>query len=148
MTAPTREPTPDQLRSMAFVDGELPPADRRAFAERLQREPDLAREVAELQGLALLARQMAPPEPQDHEWERLRVDPWHRLCTRGGVALLVGGLATEVGLLLTGLQARFGEDALVLTGGASLIGFGLLLVGALRWRRRNEPFDPYVHVRR
>ncbi|QDU68097.1 hypothetical protein [Engelhardtia mirabilis] len=141
-------PTPDQLKAMAYVDGELPAGEWAEFESRLRREPSLAREVAELQGLALLARQMAPPEPQDHEWERLRADPWHRLFTRGGLALLLGGLGTEAALLLLGIQNEVGEHALLFSGGAGLAGFVMLLAAALRWRTRNLPFDPYVHVRR
>ena len=148
MSSEKREPSPDQLRAMAYVDGELRDPERGEFEARLRVEPALARGVAELRGLDLLARQMAPPEPQDHEWTRLRADPWHRLLTRGGVALLLGGCAVEVVLILVGLQAGIGERGLLISGAAIVVGFVMLLAAALRWRRRNLPYDPYVHVHR
>jgi anti-sigma factor RsiW len=143
-----RAPTPDQLLAMAYADGQLEPGARAAFEQRLAHEPALAAEVTDLRRIALLARALAPPEPQDHEWRRLRADPWHRLLTRGGTLLLVVGLSLELILLLTGTQDRLGAEALLLTGGAGVIGFLLLLTAAWRWRARNLPYDPYVEVQR
>lgn len=64
MTAPEREPTPGQLLSMAYVDGELAEPARREFEDRQRREPELAREVAELKALKLLVGSTRP-EAQD-----------------------------------------------------------------------------------
>lgn len=149
MSAVQRDPTADELLAMAYVDGELDAEAARAFERRMLDEPELAREVAELRRLEVLARTLAPPEPQDGEWARLRADPVHRVLTRLGAVLLVGGLGVEVALGLTGLleHTRVGRLILV-TGLASLAGFTMLLIAALRWRRRNLPYDPYVKVRR
>ena len=66
-----REPSADELLAMAYADGELLGTERAHFEQRLAAEPALAREVAQLKRLEVLARHAAPPEPMDHEWERL-----------------------------------------------------------------------------
>ena len=148
MSVEEREPTADQLLAMAYADGELDPESRADFERRMASEPTLAREVAEIRKLELLARAVAPAEPQDHEWARLEVDPWHRLLTRGGLALFLGGITLEVALLLLGVQERLGGSMSVASGSAILVGFTMLLLAALRWRKRTLPYDPYVEVKR
>lgn len=148
MSVEEREPTADQLLAMAYADGQLDPESRADFERRMASEPTLAREVAEIRKLELLARAVAPAEPQDHEWARLEVDPWHRLLTRGGLALFLGGITLEVALLLLGVQERLGGSMSVASGSAILVGFTMLLLAALRWRKRTLPYDPYVEVKR
>ena len=134
---------------MAFVDGELEPAAHAAFAARLATKPTLAREVAELRGLAIAAREMAPPEPADHEWQRLRGEDAHRLGLGLGIsALFVGGL------VLVGWAVLWVRQSEALPGPVRwalyLIIFGgtVLFLTVLRARLRTLPLDPYTHVRR
>ena len=63
-----REPSADELTAMAYADGELSGAERAAFEQRLAAEPDLGRAVSDYRELEIMARQLAPPEPADHEW--------------------------------------------------------------------------------
>ena len=145
----TTPPTRDELLAMAFVDGELTPEAEREFRDRLAHEEHLAREVAELQGLALIARQAAPPEPQDHEWRRLEADPVHVGGTRVGFALLAAA-----GLGLSG----WGAFAVATAEGLELLpkllvlglvaGFAVLFLVVLRARMRIAPLDPYTKVQR
>ncbi|GGO85627.1 hypothetical protein GCM10011348_34610 [Marinobacterium nitratireducens] len=51
----------DELQLQAWMDGELPAADRDAFAERLAREPRLQRQAESLQSLDRLLRQAYAP---------------------------------------------------------------------------------------
>jgi anti-sigma factor RsiW len=148
MSPEEREPTPDELLAMAYADGELAPAEATEFERRMRADPALSREVADLRRLELVARAVAPPEPQDAEWNRLRADPWHRLLTRGGAALFVGGLGLEAALALTGLRDGFAGGPLFVSGLVTVAGFALLFTAAWRWRRRNLPYDPYVEVKR
>ena len=60
---PDKDPTTDELKAMAYADGELTDADRTEFEARLATEPALARQVSEYRALEIIARQMAPPEP-------------------------------------------------------------------------------------
>lgn len=148
MNARESEPSADELLAMAYVDGELDPERRAAFAARLEREPLLAKEVAELQAIELLARQAAPPEPADHEWARLEREP----LTRGMSALswiLLG--SAIVGLCAWGVAWIVGCDLaplpkiLVL---ALVAGIVLRFLLAVRQRARTLPLDPYTKVKR
>lgn len=142
------EPTPDELLAMAFVDGELDAAAAARFAERMRREPALAREVALLRGLELVARRMTPPEPADTEWERLARDPLQRGAVRLGFALALAG-AVGLGLWSLLLVAT-SHLALAPRLCVLALGLGLLLVflTVLRARLRTLPYDPYTEVER
>ena len=56
-------PTRIQILTMAYVDGELSEAERLAFQSRLDRDPRLGREVAELRTLNRLLREAQPSGP-------------------------------------------------------------------------------------
>jgi len=148
MTPEERQPTRDELLTMAYVDGELGPDERRELESRMANEPQLVRQVAEYKGLELIARQMAPKEPQDYEWERLARDPAQRSGT------LLGFLALAVGLLgLAGwavFQVAVADIELVpkLLLGSAVGGFTLLFLVVLRARLRLLPTDPYTKVQR
>lgn len=143
-----RAPSRDELLAMAYADGELGPDERRAFESRLAAEPALAREVAELRSLELLARHAAGPEPIDHEWRRIEASP----LTRASLALAwtaigVGALALAGWATLA--VARSGLDRTAKLGLAALgLGFAVLLLLALRARLRTRRYDPYREVRR
>jgi anti-sigma factor RsiW len=150
MRSDEREPTRDELLAMAYADGELDPSARAEFERRLASEPALSREVRDVRALAVLARQVAPPEPQDAEWERLERDLLQRLLHRGGFTLFsLGALATLALVLLRSFGDASWDGVLVpscvccwIAGGAAL------LVAALRWRRRTLQHDPYTDVLR
>jgi len=141
-------PTRDELLVMAYVDDELAAEVRSDFQARLANEPELVRQVAVYQKLEVLARQMAPPEPRDHEWERVREEPLQRAGRPLGSFLLVAGalgLAAWAAVLLLGSGLALWAKICAL---ATVSGFLLLL--ALRWRLRLRlaPYDPYEEVRR
>jgi anti-sigma factor RsiW len=148
MTARDSEPGADELLAMAYVDGELDPASRAAFAARLEREPRLAKEVAELQTIELLARQAAPPEPADHEWARVERSTMSR--TLGPLSwVLLGsaalGLAAWAIVCIADCGLPLVPKVLVL---ALVAGIVLRLVLAVRQRARTLPFDPYTKLKR
>lgn len=148
MKPPDHEPTRDELLAMAYADGELDEDVRRAFEARQKDDRDLARQVAEYQSLALVAREMAAPEPADHEWRRLETD----LLSQAGNGL--GWLLLAVGA--TGLAAwclwdlvHSSMQTLPKVLCLSLVGGGLLLLlTTLRARLRVLPYDPYTKVNR
>jgi anti-sigma factor RsiW len=143
-----REPTRDELLAMAYVDGELAPDACRELEARLAREPDLAREVSAQKRLAVLAREVAPPEPADHEWRRIERSRTHRglfvlawaLIAVGGVGLAVFG---EFELVESTANAWLKVLITVLCAGLLLL-FGL----TLRNRLRTKGLDPYTEVKR
>lgn len=149
MTDREREPTRDELLAMAYVDGELDRATRAEMDRRMASEPALAREVAELKRLEVIARQTAPPEPMDHEWNRLKRGLVHRGGHFVGFLLLALG---SLGLAAWGVIGVLRDEETELTGKVLL---SLLILGALtlflvvlRGRLRTLPYDPYTEVQR
>lgn len=142
------EPTREELSAMAYSDGELAGDARRDFEERLRSEPRLAREVADYRALALVAREMAPPEPMDFEWERLRGDALFSGARRFGWGLFVAGTFGMGGLLLFSvLRAPL---PLLLKVPLLLFAAGgiLLFLSSVHARLRTLPYDPYRRVQR
>ncbi len=148
MTRDDAHPTRDELLVMAYVDDELADEQRNVFQTRLADEPELARQVAVYRKLEVLARQMAPLEPRDHEWQRLREEPEQRHGRPVAWTLVLAG---ALGLVLWIAIFVLGSD---LDPWAKVclcaLGLGVTLLVFLRWRRRLRlaPFDPYTEVRR
>ena len=143
------EPTADQLLAMAYSDGELGGDERAAFQARLARDPELGREVAKHRSLEVLARRLAPPEPMDHEWQRLALDPLQRGAVGFGWLAFGFGAVGLAGLAFWRFVSDDSIDALErLLVAALVVGAGALLAAAVRARYRTLPFDPYRHVQR
>lgn len=142
-------PPPDELLAMAFADGELSPEERLAFEQRMVHEESLARLVAEHLALDVLARRVAPKEPQDHEWERLRLNPLFIGSRSSGWVLLVLGSVATLALTVFGVATNESLSAPTRVGilGA-LLGFLLLFLTVAARRLRTLPLDPYRHVER
>jgi anti-sigma factor RsiW len=148
-TSRDREPTREELLTMAYADGELDDAGRREFEQTLASRPDLGREVVQLQRLHILARNAAGPEPMDFEWARLERDVLHRAGIHGGLALLLIGAvgATGWGLWQIAVEDELGWGLKLLLG--SLIAGALaMLLATVRARLRTIPYDPYTEIKR
>jgi len=143
------EPTKDQLLAMAYADGELEETARKEFEQKLTARPDLAREVSQLNRLQILARQMAGPEPMDHEWTRLARDPLYRTGIGGGLFLLLIGAVGLTGWLGWEIGASEDLDLVVKLLLWALLGGGvLMLLASIRARLRTLPYDPYTEIQR
>lgn len=149
MTGDEREPTRDELLAMAYVDSELDREAREQFEGRLATDRALLREVSELKRLAVIARNSAPPEPMDHEWNRLEGELLH-----GGGSKLAY-LLMLVGTLGIGGWAIFmilADDELELVPkillSCVLGGLAIAFLLTLRARLRTLPHDPYTEVKR
>jgi urease accessory protein UreF len=133
---------------MAYVDDELAAADREELQTRLAREPELARQVASYQKLAVMARQIAPAEPLDLEWDRIQKDPAHR------VGMAMGWTLLGIGILGSAFWYGFSTLISDLSAFEKLIrlapcaGFSLIVL--IRWRDRQKlaPLDPYTDITR
>jgi anti-sigma factor RsiW len=143
-----REPTRDELLAMAYADGELAPEERALFEERLRAEPALAREVAELRRLELLARHAAPPEPMDHEWERLERESGQRGLWSAGWLFFGAGLLGLGAWGLTCLECSQASWVPKLLVPLAILGALLLVAAAVRARARTLRYDPYRDVKR
>jgi anti-sigma factor RsiW len=141
-------PTRDELLVMAYVDDELAEDQRQLLQERLAKEPELAQQVAVYQKLAILANQMAPPEPHDLEWNRLKSDPVHQGTVGLGWILLAGGLIALFALLMALVIDSELSSLIKVLLIAPISGFLLLTLVRLRDRIKLAPFDPYTEVKR
>lgn len=155
MTEPTTSTGPghaaaeDEMLAMAYADGELAPETRLAFETRMRAEPALARLVAEHRALEVLARKVAPPEPQDHEWERLRLSPFFRGSRALGWTLLILGSLLTLALTVWGVSTNEAipiPTRILILG--MLLGFLLLFVTVAARRLRTFDLDPYNNVER
>lgn len=144
-----RAPSKDELLSMAYADGELSPEERLEFEKRLGDEPALARHVAEYLALDVISRRVAPPEPQDHEWARLQLEPLFAGTMSTGWKLVIAGSLATLALTVFGVATNEGLSIFtrlaILT---ALLGFVLLFLTVLIRRLRTFELDPYRHVER
>ena len=143
-----REPTRDELLAMAYADGELDAQARARFEQRLAAEPALAREVADLKRLELLARHAAPPEPMDHEWERLARSSGQRGLWSAGWLLFGAGLLGLAAWGLTCLECAQVSWVPKVLVPLAILGALLLVGAAVRARARTLRYDPYRDVKR
>ncbi len=143
-----RAPTSDELRAMAYADGELPESERKAFEAQLAARSDLRLEVARIHRLDVLARQAAGPEPMDHEWRALRTDSMQRAALGLGWTLFGSGAAVLAALGLWELWSS--EASLLMKSAVSAVtvGFALLLGAAVRARLLTRAYDAYTEIRR
>lgn len=148
MKSSGREPTPDELLTMAYADGELDPAARAAFEARMRSDAALAREVAAQQRLHQLARHAAGPEPMDAEWERIARASGYRASLGIGVSLLTLGSLALAAWAAYALFTSSLEIVPKIALGILIAGLCMLTVRAWLARRRTRPYDPYTEVRR
>jgi anti-sigma factor RsiW len=147
-SAEDKPPSADELFAMAYADGELSSAARADFERRLAREPALTRLVAEQQRFNVLARSVAPPEPQDFEWERLRASGLGRV-QQGSSWAVVGlcalGIVSTLAFLVVASElhwlARVGVAALAFC-------FALAFATTLRAQLKLRAYDPYREIQR
>lgn len=137
-----------RIQMMGFLDGELPPEERREFLERCWEDPELAAELAAYKKINDIADSMRLREPEDFEYERLVGRLGSQLERRLGAMLLAFGSALVV---VWSLWLLFSSpfDAVFKIGAACAL-IGLLLYGGseLRIRRRVRRLDRYQGVRR
>jgi anti-sigma factor RsiW len=148
---PESDPAPSEkeLLAMAYFDGELGAEQRATFEQRLLSEPSLARELAEYQKLEILARLQAPPEPIDAEWARLNSDPFQMALKRAGMLLFFSGsLTLGIAVVMSVLAAPLFAVLLRVGFLGMIVGLLALLIASLRQRLREQPYDPYVHIKR
>lgn len=148
MSAHEPEPTRDELMAMAFVDGELDGEALGEFRERLASSPELARKVSQFESLQVLARSCAPPEPMDHEWSRIALDPLSQMGHGLGFGLLLAGGLVLLAWSAWALVTSELELGFKLALGGLLLGAACLFLITLRNRLRTIPYDPYTEVKR
>lgn len=131
---------------MRYLDGELPPEERRQVEERAERSTELQRELSlyrslheDLSGISFDRR-----AARESVWEQVN----RRLTRPIGWLLVVAGTATwavyAVWVYLTSEVAPWEK----LATGAIVIGVLVLLASVIYERYRDFLTDPYRHVER
>jgi anti-sigma factor RsiW len=133
---------------MAYVDGELDTEERREFELSLANRSDLRLEVARLRRLELLTRYAAGPEPMDHEWRELELDPVHRAGFGLGFLLLTAGSLALATLALYALWSSRVPVLVDVAITAIAVGFVALFLVTMRARMRTRHLDPYSDIER
>ncbi len=148
MSSSADHPTRDDLLVMAYVDDELSNEQRALFEYRLADDHELVGQVAAYQKLAVFARQMAPPEPSDLEWDRIQSSSIHKGSVGiGWILLALGSLSYGIWFcsqIATSDISPMGKLSILVPLGA----FCWLLLIRFRDRRKQLPFDPYTEVKR
>jgi len=140
--------TPEQIRLMAYVDGELTPAEHRAFEQRMRTDEELASEVVHQQSLLAMTRSAALVEPTDDETRRFWSRFYNRCEWQLGWCLLLLGTAVLVGW---GLVELLRSDVDLVPKVAILVvlaGAAILTWNTARLKMRTSRFDRYRGVMR
>jgi anti-sigma factor RsiW len=142
-----------KARVSGFLDGELSPAERKAFEEELKRDPELARELAAIQSMKEVTDTMKLSEFPDRIWERYWEGTYNRLERRLGWLLFSIGamvlLGTGLYELVMALLKDVGEPWWIRVAiGAVCGGIAILFVSVLRERLFMLQKDPYREVKR
>lgn len=141
--------TARQQQMMAYVDDELSPAERSAFEQLMEEDPELAMETTRHKNLLDLSGSIALMEPSDREVRRFWARFYNRSEWRLGWCLFIGGLIVLVG---DGMYLLVNTDELDWYQKAGLfsvlLGAGILLWNTVRLRLRTSRFDRYRGVMR
>lgn len=142
-------PTEGQLMLMAWLDGELPPAERARFERMLADDPILAAEAATQRNLIDKTRSLANLEPTDAEMRRFWTSFYNRTEWQIAWVLLIVGIVGLLGegiyLLLTASSLSWVIKAAALS---ALTGGALLVWNTARLKMSTSRFDRYRGVMR
>jgi anti-sigma factor RsiW len=143
------QPDDKQLLLTAWVDGELPPAERARFERMLTEDQSLAAEAAAQKAIADMTRSLSALEPTEAEMRRFWSSFYNRTEWRIAWVLLIVGL---VGLLGEGIYLLLTAQSLswiIKTAAMStLAGAALLVWNTARLKMRTSRFDRYRGVMR
>jgi anti-sigma factor RsiW len=142
-----------KTRISGFLDGELSPAEREAFKQEVERDPELARELAAIQSMKEVTDTMKLSEFPDRIWERYWEGTYNRLERRVGWLLFSIGVMVLLGTglyeLVMALLKDIGEPWWIRVAiGAVCGGMAILFVSVLRERLFMLQRDPYREVKR
>lgn len=139
-------PIPDTL--MAYLDGELSPAEADAFERLLEQHPEWAQEVDEMRRVVAATRGLTVPPPSPRFWDGYWEEIDERLTKRWGFAFMAGG-----GLLVAALGTYkawiWSTNPAVRTAVVLIVaGFLITFLGVVRGHLLERPRDRYRRIRR
>jgi anti-sigma factor RsiW len=131
---------------MRYLDGEMPPEERRRFEEALARSTELQRDLALFRSLKEEVRALELPgaAPSGSVWDRVSA----HLFRPAGWAFLAVGLLAWLAYGIHVFTTAPIDPWRRLAVAAVAIGVLLLFASVIRDRMREWATDPYKHVRR
>ena len=133
-----------EILLMGYVDGELDDEQRARVEAALEDDPDLRRELAEMNQLKRLTDAAAQDEQVDIELDRFWGAVYNRMERHLAWALLLGGtLLVCAGLLLLFFKNGDFPLGLRISVGCAVAGFVIMFVSVLRERLHTLPHDRY-----
>jgi ferric-dicitrate binding protein FerR (iron transport regulator) len=131
---------------MRYLDGELPPEERRRFEAAMEASTELRREAAIYRALRedLTAVSFERGVGRDSVWGRVN----RRLTRPIGWLLLIVGVAVWVGYVVYEFFASPAPSWQKMATSAVVIGVLLLFASVIYERYRELLTDPYRHVER
>ena len=138
---------------MGFLDNELEPEQKKAFAEHLASCPECKAELEEFKGLKQITDEVSLIEPEEQIWQQYWSGVYNRI--ERGVGWILFSLAAILLLIYGGFKAieeivRDPTVDVILKGGLLVLiaGLAILLVSVLREKLYFRKKDRYKDVRR
>ena len=143
---PKTEPPYDKL--MAYLDGEMSPAQRRDFERLLEQHPEWRNEVAEMADVVKATQKLKLRTPDPHMWDNYWEEIDDRLQRKTGwlIALIGALLLSVVGIwkVLVFSDNMYVRSGIVLI----IIGTAILFAAVVRGRLLEYPRDRYRRIRK
>ena len=135
-----------EMDLMRYLDGEMPPEERRRFEDALARSTELQRELALFRALkdGLRGLELPAAAASGSVWDRVST----HLFRPAGWAFLAVGLLAWLGYGIHVFATSPIDPWRRLAVAAVAIGVLLLFASVIRDRMRAWGTDPYRHVRR
>lgn len=136
----------DAIRAMmsGYLDGELDDADRRAFEERLESDPELRRELGEMRQLVSAASDINVPDPPEDVWDSFLDDVYNRLERRvGWLFIIVGMVALTTWAVYLFVVIPWASALTKILCAVPVVGLTVLFLSVLRERMFIAKTDRY-----
>ena len=142
-----------KVRISGYLDGELSAAEREAFEQQVDRDPELARELEAMRAMKEVTDSMKLTEFPDQVWDRYWEGTYNRLERGVGWILLSLGAIVLIGSGLYELVVSLLKDSsepwfVRLAIGSACGGTAILFISVLRERIFVRKRDPYREVKR
>jgi len=134
---------------MGLMDDELTPEEASALNDHLIRCAACRGEYETLRETCEKLERVSFLEPTDEVLRELWRNPYSRFARNAGLGLGLGGYVALIGYGLYEFMANGREDLFAKVSVAAIVlGFGVLLFGAIRERIHTYKTDPYKEVQR
>jgi len=134
---------------MGLMDNELTPEELREVKTHLERCRECREEYQQLKNTSALLPDLTYEPVHDKELDAVWKQPYSRISKLSGILLIIVSWFVFLGFSLYSLFTDTGEPKTIkIAIAAAVLGFGVLLVSAVRDRIATYRTDPYREVKR